>query len=86
MTIPDFDVRMLKSCSSQAEVVMWVKHAHMLQCLNFSTRPDVTPVPASVREQRPFLSPSLCTTCVNSIVMAGVSRELWIFQTNHNRQ
>lgn len=50
MTIPDFDVRMLKSCSSQAEVVMWVKHAHMLQCLNFSTRPDVTPVPASVRE------------------------------------
>lgn len=28
----------------------------------------------------------LCTTCVNSIVMAVVSREFWNFQTNHNRQ
>lgn len=44
MAIPDFDVRTLESCSSQAEVAMWVKHAHMLQCLKCSTRPDVTPV------------------------------------------
>lgn len=82
MAIPDFDVRMLKSCSSQGEMAMWVKHAHMSQLLNQTGCPAS---PASVHEHRPFLF-SLCTTCVNSIVMTGVSRELWIFQTNHNRR
>lgn len=41
-TLTDFDMRMLKSCSSQGEVVMF--SAHMLQRLGCSTRPDVASV------------------------------------------
>lgn len=82
MAVSDFDVRMLKSCSSQGETAMWVKHAHTSQQLDQTGCPTS---PAFVHEEQAF-SFSLCTTCVNSIVMAGVSRELWIFQTNHNRR
>lgn len=41
-TLTDFDMRMLKPCSSQGEVVMF--SAHMLQRLGCLTRPDVTSV------------------------------------------
>ncbi len=60
MAIPDFDVRMLKSCSSQGVMVMWLKHAHMSQMLDQTGCPTS---PASVHEQRPFSFLSLHHMC-----------------------
>lgn len=46
--------------------------------------------PPSVNEQGPlclsFFLSLLCTTRVNSIVVAGAFGDFWIFQTDHNRR
>lgn len=57
---PKFDVRMPKSCSSQAEKAMWIKHAHMSRVLDQTGCPAS---PASVHEHRPFSFPSLHHMC-----------------------
>lgn len=63
----------------------WWCECDTYMCCNGSTAwPDPVSLQSCVLAEAVQSSP--CTTCVNSIIMAGVSSEGWIFQTNHNRQ
>ena len=76
MAAADSDVRMLESCSSQAETATWVKHAHMSQLLK---QTGCHTSPASVHELRPFAFLSLSLS-LSLHHMCEFYRNGWGFQ------